>query len=653
MALIISASKLCAQWTEVAPGLLGPIIGGSSAVAHKDGVIWAGHKSIHKSTDEGVTWSRVNTPFPNNDWVRHLDFWDAKTGLLSSELGNLYITHDQGATWKLLKTFTWNWGARFVNSPSRIIVPQATVGDVAVSSDQGLTWTTVTLGAFVPFVDIGSGGNVYALVGKDNTWIAHLQRSTDYGYTWTTMPGQVGFDSYTIGLDPCSEQRIYVANEDAGGSPNNKLAELFVTSDGGVTWDVTYSNSISDLCGSIYVASNSIYAQRIDRGILRSTDFGTTWVDIGGPSAPYDSRTICAVTDNLLLAADKFGSIWRTTNSGSDSVQGIERIKSLTYAPEALFLTDTLLSCDPPELDTAIITSVFCTAPRIAYTVIEGEHAADFVLLQQPQGLLSGEDTIIIRFAPNGNGERRANVKLVLQDSSRVIIPLRGWGKGKIELTLGSTSIRNDTIGTEVYLPITLESLGERTGIELTLRFDTDQLEYVRAIDRLGNTIDLADLGAGRKRIGFDDGPLQEGGILGYAIFRIYPKYAECVPVYLDSITLSTAKPPCAFAVNPKALGEICMPDGCMERIIAQNLRYAMLPELAVAISAERIQISSRIDLGPVRVTLFDLLGKTIAAKEGELVPAAPIQIPGPAPGLYVLTVTGDFGILTRKLLIP
>ena len=46
----------------------------------------------------------------------------------------------------------------------------------------------------------------------------------------------------------------------------------------------------------------AIFVASLSEGILRSTDQGFSWKNIGGPNATGDTRSLCAVNDNILFA---------------------------------------------------------------------------------------------------------------------------------------------------------------------------------------------------------------------------------------------------------------------------------------------------------------------------------------------------------------
>jgi photosystem II stability/assembly factor-like uncharacterized protein len=519
---------------------------------------------------------------------------------------------------------------------------------VSVTSDGGQTWTSKRIGSLVQFVVPIAPGRAYALVGQGRKVVLSL--STDYGLSWTPLSDSVDFlDSYSFGVDPCSEDKIYVVNEDAGGTPNNGLAEMFVSANGGVDWRVTYERPVRDLVGSISVASNAVYVQTVARGIVRSTDFGSTWQDVGGPSAPFDTRLVCAVDDNRVLAADHEGSIWVTENGGGDSVFGPTRIKELALSRFVLFENDTLYSCDDPALDSTVLRGIFCSAPQIARITIEGQHRGDFKLLRSLGTQLTGSDTLIMRFYPGGNGPREATLVIVLRDSTRLSLPLRGFGRGLAELSIMSAGVANDTIGGEVYVPVIFPGFAQISGVEFNLHWASPQLEYIGTYNRLGARSDVTEM---PRRVRITE-PSPDDTI-AHALFRVYPHTDACVPVRFDSIVVLSSKSPCAFAINPTVTTEICMPNDCETRIVSQFMRYDRRPTLSLIHERRQLTLRTALNLGKTTVRVYSPLGQLMEEHQVMLTPTEPFLLSSAwyPSGVYYVHVQSALDTQSFKLLV-
>lgn len=656
--ILLSATGLRAQWTQTATGLVPTPSGfGGGAITYSSGIVWAGAAELYLSMDDGLTWIKRSVPYEPTEFIRHLDFYDDSTGLLAASTGETWLTKDQAVTWTKIRSTQSNWAARFINSPQNIIIAGASSGVIELSRDGGQSWIWSRVGTHVPFVEPLLDGSAYALIATtDSRSAAHLWHSDANGTGWIKSRDSVGFDSYTFAVDHCSPERVYVANEDAGQAVfnTNGFSEIYVTSNSGEDWKITYSVAGKDINGAISVSSNAVYLQRLNGGVLRSTDFGGTWQTIGGPSADYDSRLLCAVTDNLIVAADAQGNIWRTINSGGDSVQGEIRLLSIRTSPDILFLGDTLLPCDPPTVDSLSIRSTFCSdPPRIVSAVIEGDHPGDFTIVSDVPEILTGIDSLAFELTPRGNGERRANLRITLEDSSTIIIPMRGYGKGVTEQSIATASGGTDTLGAVVYLPINYNRAGAETGVSMQVSFTSDQLEFVDAYDLAGLSVALPGNDPKRHQLVFPV-IVTSPELIGHAAFRVYSGDEACMPVVFDSISIISRSPPCAFSINPSMNAEICVPNDCVAWRVSDYLRHGNLPQLNVILTGDDLLFTSDVNFGDVKIRVVNTLGVTEASHSGELRNDRPVRfsVRGVPSGLYFIEVQSALGRRTLKKVI-
>ena len=190
-----------------------------------------------------------------------------------------------------------------------------------------------------------AGNTIYAGTGEPNASAdseagTGVFKSTDGGNTWTVLPGTVSstltFFGRAIGsivVKPGSPNTIYVGvdrairgatsvNGGATSTPPPPVAALglYVSSDGGNTFNFLW-NGNGTVRGVNQVAldptnSSTIYAAAFQQGIWRSTNAGTTWMQIfapGSPGAPsFTDRSEFAVA---ALANGKRGCMSGTARS--------------------------------------------------------------------------------------------------------------------------------------------------------------------------------------------------------------------------------------------------------------------------------------------------------------------------------------------------
>ncbi|PWB76346.1 MAG: hypothetical protein C3F07_03790 [Anaerolineales bacterium] len=165
-----------------------------------------GYFYFYKTTDSGVTWSRLQLAIPAGYESAYISttapkFFDASNGVLpvwmTIGIGMrdlfLYVTHDGGNTWTPSPAF-----ARSAEHTEIITMNNTISWDWAnifhVTNDGGNTWATIT-----PDVTFGDGFRELDFVSTMNGW-ARLQlddghtalyRTTDGGSTWTLLYGHV------------------------------------------------------------------------------------------------------------------------------------------------------------------------------------------------------------------------------------------------------------------------------------------------------------------------------------------------------------------------------------------------------------------------------------------------------------------------------
>ncbi|HEY1496748.1 MAG TPA: SBBP repeat-containing protein, partial [Candidatus Solibacter sp.] len=170
----------------------------------------ADHCNLFRSTDAGVSWSIVATPF-------ELTFGamaTTKSGALYvvGEDG-LYRSGDQGSTWTRLLASGFAAGPRLVTvDPARSPV---IVTDTMRSADGGITWAPLALGRLanaVVFDPAHSGRVVAATAGASSGFLAKLDSAgTILAATYLGGQGGAGIAGVAAGADG----RIYVTGSTA------------------------------------------------------------------------------------------------------------------------------------------------------------------------------------------------------------------------------------------------------------------------------------------------------------------------------------------------------------------------------------------------------------------------------------------------------
>lgn len=277
------------------------------------------YQGVWKSTDYGLTWSKINTG----------------TNGASLDAGKL-------------------WTAAIDPNPNRDPGTSPTLwtatGDRAAgvwkSSDGGVSWTSYTVDNATAITVSGNsyfGNDVYALDvdpydGQHLIAGFHgypgLSESTDGGQHWSTVavPAGIGSSLYPFFVhtgDPATTRATWLTQAQWG----NNTEGIWRTDDGGVDW-VQVAAALEHKHGSsqFFQPGNGIvYAPSVNpNGVFRSADGGKTWTQV-----------------NTALANAVFGTPYWIFSEDSFA-------SSTTYAPTPSYASGTGSPWNPMDVPTAM-----------------------------------------------------------------------------------------------------------------------------------------------------------------------------------------------------------------------------------------------------------------------------------------------------------
>jgi hypothetical protein len=407
-----------AQWGIAASHLLPPLSNSGGAIAYQSGVLWVGGLELWSSTNLGQTWQHISS-LPSCT-IRDIYFYDRLNGLVGTEDGNVYLTRNGGTTWTSILTGRNFWNVRFNGSTQIIHAAGKDDGTFYTSTDGGGSWRNVSFSAQSGRFALSRNGSIYLFSSdvfnaSSRAWI---NVSSDYGVTWSANSAYVDGDSYTIAVDSCNNNRWYITNEDYV-STNDNRSQVFVTSDGGASWQPTDSHNVPYYSGSFSSTSRVLYAGTTtfsdSRQIRRSVDKGMTWQDIGGPPVGWDSRAVCAVNDNTVFALDTAGNIWMTSNSGGNPIGG-----NTAITPDTLFATDTLRCVDSIIRAASIVPSSCTSTASVANANVIGPDAQSYRVSA------TSSSAIAVIFQPTVTGPHHALLVVSFVDGSIDTVILEG-----------------------------------------------------------------------------------------------------------------------------------------------------------------------------------------------------------------------------------
>ncbi len=279
---------------------------------------------LEVSPDTGCTWSFESQPGLKGQNIKDLVLPPAtphtvlavtstyETDAGTADGGDLYsqqvwVTTDDGATW----------------------APQGTPIDPTVIA------TTIEVAATDP-------QRLYVSAYKDVTpRTAWLLESTDGGMTWS---------EYEISaFDPNTETAIYIAavdpqNEDLVYARSEGSSRLFVSTDGGHTFQVPFSLNDEMLGFALSQDGSKVYLGGANAGLFESPSstlqFQQVMSTVGGSSTPKSIHVQCLVTHG--------SDLWACSDEVSGFVAGVSQDDGMTFTAK-LHLNDISgpIACAP------------------------------------------------------------------------------------------------------------------------------------------------------------------------------------------------------------------------------------------------------------------------------------------------------------------
>ena len=423
-AIIYAPSNSSAQWTHLATHIFNSSPGSSGgALYFKDGILWAGLHQVLYSRDTGKTWNVSLNSMTGGEAVMNFDFYNSMRGLCRTA-NNLYLTQDGGATWNV-QTAPGNSGSRysiFAGTPD-IVISLAQNG-IYVSNDGGSTWTKKYTGLnpnIAAYKDYGT-------IAVYEASAARLVVSHDFGQTWTVKPTDINIaDSYSMQWDKCDPGLLYLTNEDYFAHNQNR-SEIFGTGNEGDTWVSFIQKPYGHFNGGMTISPTAAYFQTLNEGVFATTDKGTTWDSLYGPSNYPDTRWLASVNSNLLIGLDQSGDVWLLNTGSSGATPNFivpQQLAITNCRHDSLLVTIKGLRCRNFIIRSAFIagqdSALFKLRTSGTLPVgLTSYNEVDFVINFDPQYRIgSFTDTLHIRWEDGENAARHDTIFILHVDVSQ------------------------------------------------------------------------------------------------------------------------------------------------------------------------------------------------------------------------------------------
>lgn len=233
-------------------------------------------------------------------------------------------------SWQLTGSGTNDWLSIASSANGQILIADQWPGDVAVSTNGGLTWTNVlTNGYWNSVASSADGTKLLAATGSvDSSHISGIFLSTNSGASWISNNLPI-FYWGPVAMSADGSTMVAGAPFGPGGFPPS--GAIFCSTNSGASW---YSNNMETATGSSTTPAVSVAMSADGRKIFVtgpiqlccSTNFGTSWMQMTSAPPSYSfispAQYIASSADgNKLIYSvapiDNFNLIYFSTNSGN------------------------------------------------------------------------------------------------------------------------------------------------------------------------------------------------------------------------------------------------------------------------------------------------------------------------------------------------
>jgi hypothetical protein len=389
---IITAAVASAQWVRTSL----PYSGVVSALVANGTNLFAGASGagVFLSTDDGVSWTAVNTGLTDN---RISALAVSGANLFAGTWGGIFLSTNDGASWTAVNAGLTDKGVNcFAVSGVKLFA--GTGSGVFLSTDNGSSWTAANTGAT-------SSVNSLAVYGA-NLFAANLIgvfRSTNDGSSWTNV---------SSGLPGSSGLALAVNS----APPGNLFASMFMggvyrSTNNGAAWQAVNTGAPFSDIFTLCAYGTNLYAGSDGDGVYYSTNNGAGW-KAANTGLTNLSVNAFAVSGSLLFAGTNDG-VFRRLLSQMTSVSPASNEVSKAFQLEQNYpnpsASGAVITFSLPQAGFAILKVFSMHGKEMATLVSETLDAGTYKTYWQAGGLPNG--TYLYRLQAGSSSETR---KLVL-----------------------------------------------------------------------------------------------------------------------------------------------------------------------------------------------------------------------------------------------
>ncbi|MBL0048899.1 MAG: T9SS type A sorting domain-containing protein [Bacteroidetes bacterium] len=260
---------------------------------------------VYKTSDNGATWTQVNTGFPINKAVYSMVVMGSNL-FAGTYGGGILISSNNGSTWSavpdasMANTFIKCLG---VNGTTLYASEVGTSG-LLKSTNNGTTFTSSNNG-----FGMGSYVRSFVVSGSDiivGTVSDGIYKSSNNGTSWTvSTTGLISSQICGIYALTISGSTILAGSEGCG---------IFKSTNNATSWSESNSNLFNTTINAIAMVGSTLFAGIEGVGIFKSTDDGVTWTNSTVGLPVYNVHTIEAIGSAIFAGYDI--GVYKSLNNG-------------------------------------------------------------------------------------------------------------------------------------------------------------------------------------------------------------------------------------------------------------------------------------------------------------------------------------------------
>jgi len=249
-------------------------------------------------------------PLPNGHSIKANYFFDANTGFVAGEYGNIMKTTNGGVNWTVYTTGSTDEisGIVFVNSLTGyasggydLILPAAK--KIYKTTNGGANWVSTILGSTYPLSGVDF---VNSNLGIAISTYQTIHYTTNGGTNWTDFTG-------TAVVNYCIDY-VTPALAFIGGTSGT----IQRTTNGGANWSSSVVAGSNSIRGLAFADSLTGYAVGSGNTVLKTTNAGTNWFSVAPTNFSYSHNSVSFLNSNTGMIAGESGKILTTTNGGTN-----------------------------------------------------------------------------------------------------------------------------------------------------------------------------------------------------------------------------------------------------------------------------------------------------------------------------------------------